>query len=1674
MATTKTIEYLVKDFDSSVDAMINFATINYGTGTEANRLWTDFNQASFSRTWLELVAFMSDIFFFYFDNQATQSYLQTATVRSAVIDIAKQFGFTPSSKQSASGVASFDFTGPGTLPRGTRVQSLNGTEFYLTAGIVASIPGTYTGTVLQGTIVSETLTAQGLQNEEFNLIGPNVVRDTDNSNPLDVSPQVYVNGNLYTLVDTFILSNGTDTPAITDSLGNVIGGGGRVYTISERPTGTPYIRFGDGIFGRKLLSGEVISVVYRSGGGSIGNIPKQTLTNILDTVPFVSGVDNTSDFSGGAEEQSIEQLRQLIPANLRTMERAVSAEDYADLILAKFPEIQAAAAEKNEIDAGIDINIYLVPNGIGIPKISENATLKSNISSFVERRKMVTIAFQIQDAFAVDTLFNLKVYITTTASKSTVQAAIIELFENYFNLSSGGPEGAGLDFGQDILSEDLQRLLKEIPGVERFEFTRHTYRPRIEERVLGLTTSYASSNVEIYPNITQAEWLIGAAGPVTRPLGEYVFENAQSSGFTYEADTGAVTYTVPVSVDLSNVAVGDTFIAGEGIEETTSIQTRGDLAGVAEVSKVITVADEQGYSETTKITGSLTGSAYAGKYFILQDTNGSVAVWFSVGGSTEPSHGALRSISVTLLAADTDAQVATKLAAALNSDLAFTASVSTNEVTVSLDIPFTVSDVADGEGLAATGFTFAILQKGQSAKTLKDKYFDIYDENGPVRCWYQISGSAGPATPAGGRRITIPITANASANAVATATQTALDLDSKFSATANLNQVLITDTSVTIGSRTNISSGNSGFTTSVITQGAAANSLSGTYFDIQDAGLAQVTAITCLPASSITGGQYFLINSAKNQLEYYVWYKKALTDSDPNVTDKLGILVQINSTDNAIEVAKATALALSATSNFSIPEPSSAIMTVTNTQVGHVTAAVNGNMVTPFTFTVLQAGRDQDVRVWFNTGSSPVPAIPSSGFGRLLEVAILAGDDANTVAQKLKTIINNDLFFNASVTDNVVTVLDTSVGFRENAIDYNTGFTLETTQQGIDDNQTFSILGVDNLIKKLYILPNQLVSTLNPAPQLGGSIQSFETSYESYKVFKKLNAVATNLSVDSITDNNLDLSIFRGNAATLDAVTLLDNQNVFKEGQYSTGDYFLVDSASNIWEIQANSSNTITTFPTATNDASIIQVAPGDYQIVQKLTSYQVLFNGSIFGIQFNNDKTFFSIGAQFINIGTIGDDFQVAKTQANIGNLGMAVDIIQYDSANSTVLLNGAPDLAGLFSNYELIDSTGQLFNVVGIDNRSLPATYYPTTEQDFSMILSGVGVDQRLAQGFKVPITTVYSVVSFNLKRSGNVAGNLSVSILQDNGLGFPDLSSPPIAISNSVNVGTVSQLNYYNSFDDSVFMPNGSAYFDKIAFTFDNPPTLTTDTQYHLVLRGDTTYANSQANGSKVFDNSAAVAFTEQALSEEQRTIAYSTSVNLSNVLPGNYFRDGEGKLYLITAVDDTLNTITIVSNIAVSTTPGVDSGTIYKKDNIYLAIDQGSATYADGQVTTYNGTLWAVLSTPADSIFSVEGPKSIKINSNLTPALGPGATIAKRYYDDNQELSFVLGLAGGLITSAPDVNANGTGTISSVSGKKVDTFVFRTSPYNDDITNLRTNEIPQFLSSNLNLSIFGGVS
>lgn len=496
------IDYIAKDFDSIVDALITFATVNFGPDTAGNRQWTSFNSDDFSRTWLELVAFVGDLIFFYLDVQATQSNLQTATIRSAVLDIAKQFGFVVSTAVSASGAATFTLSSPGTIPVGFRVSADNGSEFF----VASSSPQAGSTTlspilpVIQGEQRTETFTALGVQNEEIVLGFTPLVVDTTNSITTLRSPRITVNGNSFDLVNTFIDSLPTNDH----------------FRLLTNDDGRTIVRFGDGVFGSQLAPNDSIVVNYRTGGGSIGNIPSGTLSTLVDSATFVTGVTNTEAFGGGSDEPSIDRLRELIPASLTTLERAVAVDDYGNIIIANFNNVLKAAAEENITDSGIDVDIYVVPQGNTITPVTTNLTLFNSITNFIDKRKTVTTTFRLLDANGIEVDLKLLIFLTEGASRTEVTESLNTLFEDFFNIESGDIDEAGTKFGQRILLNDIYDLVDQIEGIDRFEIEKFNYIPRVEDTT-ATGTNYLIGSIEVLEPAERSEWIVASEENISSP-----------------------------------------------------------------------------------------------------------------------------------------------------------------------------------------------------------------------------------------------------------------------------------------------------------------------------------------------------------------------------------------------------------------------------------------------------------------------------------------------------------------------------------------------------------------------------------------------------------------------------------------------------------------------------------------------------------------------------------------------------------------------------------------------------------------------------------------------------------------------------------------------------------------------------------------------------------------------------------------------------------------------------------------------------------------------------------------------------------------------------------------------------------------------------------------------------
>jgi len=190
-----------------------------------------------------------------------------------------------------------------------------------------------------------------------------------------------------------------------------------------------------------------------------------------------------------------------------------------------------------------------------------------------------------------------------------------------------------------------------------------------------------------------------------------------------------------------------------------------------------------------------------------------------------------------------------------------------------------------------------------------------------------------------------------------------------------VHRVATTPTSTTF---TVAASGGAGSTTGywsnsmvAIIHGATANQ----YYFIR--GTAEITNIATIPdVAGSLAGDYFYLNSGKDQSMYYVWYEVSGSGTDPLISGRTGIKVAIATGDTANTVAFKTRNTLARVPSDFIISGATNNVIVTNVIQGTTTDATAET--SGFTITITQQGRGENAafnEVLLSTVVSPAQAV---------------------------------------------------------------------------------------------------------------------------------------------------------------------------------------------------------------------------------------------------------------------------------------------------------------------------------------------------------------------------------------------------------------------------------------------------------------------------------------------------------------------------------------------------------------------------------------------------------------------------------------------------------------------------------------------------------------------------
>jgi hypothetical protein len=245
----------------------------------------------------------------------------------------------------------------------------------------------------------------------------------------------------------------------------------RDFTTTLDDTAQTAVVFGDGFSGARPPGGtNNIHARYRRGLGSAGNLPANSIQQLVDSIPNLKKVTNPVPASGGSDADSPTQIRTAAPASLCTFGRAVSAPDYAALAL-NFPGISKATAIWVVSDPVTNQAVARPYVQLTIASVDETpirgTLLASNLRSFLDNHRDPNVLLRLQDFSPVYVELIVEIEIDShfpqNATLGQVQAA----------LNPGqNPDGSfgyfafqNLQFGQPIFLSTVYATVQSVPGV---------------------------------------------------------------------------------------------------------------------------------------------------------------------------------------------------------------------------------------------------------------------------------------------------------------------------------------------------------------------------------------------------------------------------------------------------------------------------------------------------------------------------------------------------------------------------------------------------------------------------------------------------------------------------------------------------------------------------------------------------------------------------------------------------------------------------------------------------------------------------------------------------------------------------------------------------------------------------------------------------------------------------------------------------------------------------------------------------------------------------------------------------------------------------------------------------------------------------------------------------------
>ena len=241
------------------------------------------------------------------------------------------------------------------------------------------------------------------------------------------------------------------------------------FVVEVEQDGSAYIRFGDGTYGTRPSPGTKFLATYRTGNGLQGNVGARSLCHIVTDTSSIFEVNNPLSAMGGVDSESMEEVRQSAPVAFKIQERAVTADDCAE-IMERRKGIQKAAATIRW--TGSWHTVFLTVDPVGGANVDD--AFEKDLLNYMERYRMAGQDIEVDGPRFVPLEISITVNVLPDYFRSDVKKEIFQIISS--RDLPGGRRGIfhpdNFTFGQSVYLSQLYSAIQSIPGVASVDVTK--------------------------------------------------------------------------------------------------------------------------------------------------------------------------------------------------------------------------------------------------------------------------------------------------------------------------------------------------------------------------------------------------------------------------------------------------------------------------------------------------------------------------------------------------------------------------------------------------------------------------------------------------------------------------------------------------------------------------------------------------------------------------------------------------------------------------------------------------------------------------------------------------------------------------------------------------------------------------------------------------------------------------------------------------------------------------------------------------------------------------------------------------------------------------------------------------------------------------------------------------